>query len=55
MHNCIVYDTATPPLSLCAFNAGSGALAGFQAIAKVTADDKQLWHWGGGYVIGAAT
>ena len=51
---CIVYDTAKPPLGVCAFNAGSGSLAGFQAIVKVTVDDKQLWHWDGGYVLGAA-
>ena len=51
--HCVVYDTAKPPLGLCAFNAGSGALAGFQAIVKVTVDDKQLWHWEGGYLLGA--
>lgn len=51
---CIVYDTAKPPLGMCAFSAGSGSLAGFQAIVKVTVDDKQLWHWEGGYVLGAA-
>jgi hypothetical protein len=47
---CIVYDTAKPPLGMCAFHAGSGKLAGFQAIAKVTVDDKQIWHWEGGYL-----
>jgi hypothetical protein len=52
---CIVYDTASPPLGTCAFHAGSGTLAGFQAIVKVTVDDKQIWHWDGGYVLGAAT
>jgi hypothetical protein len=52
--HCIVYDTATPPYGLCAFHAGSGTLTGFQAIVKVTVDDKQIWHWDGGYVIGAA-
>ena len=52
--HCIVYDTATPPYGLCAFQAGSGTLTGFQAIVKVTVDDKQIWHWDGGYVIGAA-
>ena len=51
--HCIVYDTAKPPLGLCAFNAGSGTLAGFQAIVKVTVDDKQIWHWDGGYLLGA--
>ena len=50
---CVVYDTATPPLGTCAFSAGSGTLAGFQAIVKVTVDDKQIWHWDGGY-LGAA-
>ncbi len=51
---CIVYDTAEPPLGLCAFHAGSGSLAGFQAIVKVTVDDKQIWHWEGGYLLGPA-
>ena len=51
---CVVYDTATPPLGTCAFHAGSGTLAGFQAIVKVTVDDKQLWHWEGGYLLGAS-
>lgn len=51
---CVVYDTASPPLGTCAFHAGSGALAGFQAIVKVTVDDKQIWHWDGGYLLGAA-
>ena len=48
------YDTASPPLGTCAFHAGSGTLAGFQAVVKVTVDDKQLWHWDGGYLLGAA-
>lgn len=52
---CIVYDTASPPLGTCAFHAGSGTLAGFQAIVKVTVDDKQIWHWDGGYLIGPVT
>ena len=51
---CVVYDTASPPLGTCAFHAGSGTLAGFQAIVKVTVDDKQIWHWDGGYLLGAA-
>ena len=50
---CIVYDTANPPVGTCAFNAGSGTLAGFQAIAKVSVDDKQVWHWDGGYLLGS--
>ncbi len=52
---CVVYDTASPPLGTCAFHAGSGTLAGFQAIVKVTVDDKQIWHWDGGYLLGAET
>ena len=51
---CVVYNTASPPLGTCAFHAGSGTLAGFQAIVKVTVDDKQIWHWDGGYLLGAA-
>ena len=51
---CIVEDNANPPLGKCAFSAGTGTLAGFQAIATVTVDAKQIWHWDGGYVIGAA-
>ena len=50
---CVVYDTASPPLGTCAFHAGSGTLAGFQAIVTVTVDDKQIWHWDGGYLLGA--
>jgi hypothetical protein len=48
---CVVYDTANPPVGTCAFNAGSGALSGFQAIVKVTVDAKQIWHWDGGYLL----
>ena len=51
---CVVYDTAVPPLGTCAFHAGSGSLAGFQAIVKVSVDDKQIWHWEGGYLLGPA-
>ena len=51
---CVVYDTANPPLGTCAFHAGSGTLAGFQAVVTVTVDDKQIWHWDGGYLLGAA-
>ncbi|MDQ6435273.1 hypothetical protein RB623_14540 [Mesorhizobium sp. LHD-90] len=50
---CVTYDTASPPLGTCAFHAGSGTLAGFQAVVKVTVDDKQIWHWDGGYLLGA--
>jgi len=48
---CVVYDTASPPVGTCAFHAGSGTLSGFQAILKVTVDDKQVWHWDGGYLL----
>lgn len=51
---CVTYDTASPPFGTCAFHAGSGTLAGFQAIVKVTVDDKQIWHWDGGYLLGGA-
>ncbi len=51
---CIVYDTAEPPTGHCAFSAGSGTLAGFQAILNVTVDDKQIWHWEGGYLLPTA-
>lgn len=51
---CVVYDTASPPLGTCAFHAGGGTLAGFQAIVTVTVDDKQIWHWDGGYLLGTA-
>jgi hypothetical protein len=50
MGNCIV-DFGGGPLGFCAFFAGSGSLAGFTAIVKVTVDDKQLWHWEGSYAI----
>jgi len=53
--HCIVYDTANPPTGHCAFFAGSGSLAGFQAILNVTVDAKQIWHWEGGYQLAAAT
>jgi hypothetical protein len=52
---CVVYDTASPPLGTCAFSAGSGTLAGFQAVVKVTVDDKQIWHWDGGYLMDPLT
>jgi hypothetical protein len=52
--NCIVYFGGGPT-GMCAFYAGSGKLAGFQAIVKVTVDDKQIWHWDGGYLLAPAT
>jgi hypothetical protein len=48
--NCIVYFAAGPA-GMCAFYAGSGKLAGFQAVVKVSVDDKQVWHWEGGYLL----
>src|SRR5215207_8194149 len=42
--NCIV-DFGGGPAGLCAFYAGSGSLAGFEAIVKVTVDAAGLWHW----------
>ena len=50
---CVTYDTASPMQGTCAFHAGSGTLAGFQAVVKVTVDDKQIYHWDGGYLLGA--
>jgi hypothetical protein len=50
---CVTYDTASPMQGTCAFHAGSGALDGFQAVVKVTVDDKQIYHWDGGYLLGA--
>jgi hypothetical protein len=52
--NCIVYFGGGPA-GMCAFHAGSGKLAGFQAIVKVTVDDKRTWHWEGGYLLGTPT
>jgi hypothetical protein len=49
---CVTYDSATPMQGTCAFHAGSGSLSGFQAVVKVTVDDKQIYHWDGDYVIG---
>lgn len=51
--NCIV-DIAAGPKGVCAFHAGSGALAGFMAIAQVTVDAKQVWHWEGSYALGGS-
>jgi hypothetical protein len=52
--NCIV-NFGGGPAGMCAFYAGSGKLAGFQAVVKVTVDDKQVWHWEGGYLLGTTT
>jgi hypothetical protein len=52
--NCIV-DFGGGPTGFCAFYGGSGTLAGFQAIVKVTVDAKQIWHWDGGYLLSPAT
>jgi hypothetical protein len=51
---CVTYDSATPPTGTCAFHAGSGTLAGIQAVVTVTVDDEQIWHWDGGYMLGAS-
>ncbi|MBY5839743.1 hypothetical protein J3P71_06880 [Rhizobium leguminosarum] len=51
---CITFDVATPPTGTCAFTSGSGKLEGFQAAVNVSVDDKQIWHWDGAYLIGAA-
>jgi hypothetical protein len=48
MGNCIV-DVGAGPKGVCAFYAGSGALAGFSAIVQVTVDTEQVWHWNGSY------
>jgi len=52
--NCIVYFGGGPA-GMCAFFGGSGKLAGFQAIVKVSVDDKQIWHWDGEYLLPTAT
>lgn len=52
--NCIV-DFGAGPAGMCAFYAGSGKLAGFQAIVQVSVDAKQVWHWKGGYLLAAPT
>ena len=51
---CVIDETASPAHGTCAFHAGSGALAGFQAVFTSTVDEKQLWHWDGGYLLAAA-
>jgi hypothetical protein len=52
--NCIVSFGGTPG-GMCAFYAGSGKLAGFQAVVKVSVDDKSVWHWEGGYLLAPPT
>jgi hypothetical protein len=44
--HCIVYFAAGPA-GMCTFNGGSGRLAGFQAVVKVTVDADMIWHWEG--------
>jgi len=46
---CNVDRAATPKLGICTFWAGSGSLAGFQAIIRVTVDANKSWHWDGSY------
>jgi len=50
---CILDDQS---VGLCAFSAGTGTLAGFQALLKVSlADAKQMiFHWDGGYLLGTS-
>jgi hypothetical protein len=47
-HCLLHYATGT---GLCTFSDGTGALAGFQARVRVTADSSipSLWHWDGTY------
>ncbi len=51
---CVINETASPPHGTCAFHAGSGKLAGFQAVFTSTAGEKNIWHWEGSYVLGTA-
>ena len=44
--HCIVYFAAGPA-GMCTFNGGSGRLAGFLAVVKVTVDADMIWHWEG--------
>jgi hypothetical protein len=44
---CIVdYDASK---GMCAFYGGNGSLLSFSAIAQVSVDDNQVWHWNGSY------
>ncbi len=43
---CMVYRTAVPLAGMCAFHAGTGSLAGFQAVVKVTGA-AGAFHWEG--------
>jgi hypothetical protein len=52
--NCIV-DFGGKPAGICAFYAGNGTLAGFQAVVKVSVDEAGLWHWEGRYGLAAET
>ena len=51
---CNVDRGASRKRGMCTFWAGSGTLAGFQAIVTVTVDAEKLWHWQGSYVLGAS-
>jgi hypothetical protein len=42
-------DLSGAPVGMCAFVAGSGSLAGFQSILKVTVGPDGTWHWDGTY------
>ena len=49
--HCIVYRTAVPLAGICTFNGGTGTLAGFQAVVKVTftgiGNGLNRFHWEG--------
>ena len=46
-----VLDTKAGPLGMCTFWAGTGTLAGFNAVVQVTVDSTGLWHLDGTYLI----
>jgi hypothetical protein len=48
-------DLSGEPVGMCAFVGGSGSLAGFQSILKVTVDADGTWHWIGTYHLPSAT
>jgi hypothetical protein len=46
--NCIVDYDASQGMS---FYGGNGSLLSFTAIAQVSVDDNQVWHWNGSYSV----
>jgi len=50
---CMV-DDKNGPLGMCTFWAGTGTLAGFNAVAEVTIDQAGLWHVDGTYLFSTA-